>query len=285
MGIVLLRTMVVLLMLIFQAGMVQAAKDTVAHHAHLGCGDAVNRNINLPLFPVTQYGGVGDGKTINTLAFQKAFAAASAAGGGIVLVSNGRYLSGTIELLSNTYLEVDQTALIIGSTNIEDYQWSPATNMPAVVYAQGKQNVGIMGLGVIDGNALPGFIASYSKQNDEFSPIMWTGLGPYNCSAECRPRLVEIVQCDNVLVKDITLQNSPDWTSHYLGCTNVLISNIIVTGDYRWPNNDGIDPDSSINVTIEGVNVNTGDDGVCPKSTGGYGNLENLYVTNSILRS
>src|SRR5208282_225893 len=57
-------------------------------------GRAHAQNPPLPVIPtntvlVTKFGAVGDGKTMNTTAIQKTIDAASAAGGGIVLVPEG----------------------------------------------------------------------------------------------------------------------------------------------------------------------------------------------------
>jgi polygalacturonase len=145
-------------------------------------------------------------------------------------------------------------------------------------------DVGVLGNGgVIDGGAIPNFVRQYDYNNDQLLPITWSGM--HGCNGECRPRLVEFDSCINVVVDDVTLQNSPDWTSHYLNCTNVRISNVTVFGDHRWPNNDGIDPDSSINVTISNCYVSTGDDAVCPKTSEGFGPLRNLLVIDSQLSS
>ncbi len=48
---------------------------------------------------------------------------------------------------------------------------------------------------------------------------------------------------------------------------------------------DGIDPDSSVNVTIQNSSIDVGDDGICFKSTAGYGPLQNILVKDCIVRS
>src|ERR1700726_1808169 len=56
------------------------------------------------LFDVRAYGGVGDGKAVDSPAFNRAIEAASAAGGGTVLVPAGVYLCFTIRLKSYVHL-------------------------------------------------------------------------------------------------------------------------------------------------------------------------------------
>lgn len=209
-------------------------------------------------------------------------------------------------LASRVYLNVEGDAVLLGSADRADYG-DPAT--ARMVSAVNATDTGIVGGGVLDGQAVPMFIDSYSRAMDQLEPITWTD-PPYNCTGECRPRLVTFERCSRVLVRDVTLQNSPDWTSHYVGCVNVLVDNVTVHGDYRWPNCDGIDPDStwvapraqtqqaeqwphpprvipcSVNMTIRDSYVNTGDDAVCPKAASGYGQgLSNLLVERVIARS
>ena len=47
-------------------------------------------------FPITKYGAKSDGKTLCTKAFQKAMAACNKAGGGYVVVPQGKWLTGAI---------------------------------------------------------------------------------------------------------------------------------------------------------------------------------------------
>ena len=73
----------------------------------------------------------------------------------------------------------------------------------------------------------------------------------------------------NVTIGGIQLANSHAWTSAYYNCSNLLISGVRIYGDWRMPNNDGIDICSCTNTTIEDVDVDTGDDCISPKSNVG----------------
>src|SRR5215472_9639186 len=59
------------------------------------------------VFVVTDYGAVGDGAKDNTTNIQKTINAAKAAGGGIVEIPAGTFLSGPITLFSRMNLRVD----------------------------------------------------------------------------------------------------------------------------------------------------------------------------------
>ena len=46
-----------------------------------------------------EYGGIGDGKTLNTDLFQRAIHECSNAGGGKITISGGRYMTGKLSLI------------------------------------------------------------------------------------------------------------------------------------------------------------------------------------------
>src|SRR5947199_2479608 len=73
-------------------------------------------------FVLTDFGGVGDGKTMNTDAFRKAIAACKKAGGGEVAVPAGIFVTGPIELTDKMALLIEKGATIRGSENFKDYE-------------------------------------------------------------------------------------------------------------------------------------------------------------------
>ena len=70
---------------------------------------------------VTDYGARGDGVTVNTCAIQQTIDACASAGGGIVLIDKGSYVSGTLILKDNVTLNVAEKATLLGSMNPLDY--------------------------------------------------------------------------------------------------------------------------------------------------------------------
>src|SRR4051812_21749187 len=74
-------------------------------------------SIPLPTIPdrtfnITDFGGIGDGKTLNTDAFAKAIDAIRAAGGGKLIVPAGEFLTGPIQLTSSMELRVEKGATL-----------------------------------------------------------------------------------------------------------------------------------------------------------------------------
>ena len=69
------------------------------------------------------------------------------------------------------------------------------------------------------------------------------------------------------------------------GTTNTLVERVTVRGDWLYPNNDGIDPQSGENITIQDCDVDVADDGVCPKDSAEFGPLTNVTVRRTRIRS
>ena len=115
-------------------------------------------------FDVRKYGAKGDGTTKNTVAIQKAIDACTKAGGGRVILMDGVYLSGPIQLKDGVNLYIDGTAKFLASPDIKDYPNWPdpkhiiTENMPrghrnaCIIFADEAERISITGRGVIDAN-------------------------------------------------------------------------------------------------------------------------------------
>jgi polygalacturonase len=112
-------------------------------------------------FKLTDYGGVGDGTTMNTGAFAKAIEACKKAGGGAVVVPAGIYLTGPIKLVSRMALVVEKGAVIQASDKFADFDLpdplpdtqSELNRLKPTPLITGSKliDVAIRGAGTIDG--------------------------------------------------------------------------------------------------------------------------------------
>ncbi len=109
-------------------------------------------------YNIADFGGVGDGKTLNTKAFESAFSAASEAGGGRIIVPKGTWLTGPIQFKSHITLHLELGALIQFSKNFDDYplvksdyEGQPEIRCISPLWAEGVDNIAITGEGIIDG--------------------------------------------------------------------------------------------------------------------------------------
>ncbi|HEU0140306.1 MAG TPA: glycoside hydrolase family 28 protein [Bryobacteraceae bacterium] len=219
-------------------------------------------------FDVRAHGAKGDGVTLDSPAIQKAIDAAFSAGGGVVVLPAGNYLSGTLVLKSNVSLRLYPGATLWASKRAEDY------NPRRLIYAVDAENIAVEGQGTINGNG----DTWWDKQ---------TGRRSYKAMPGRPSPLLEFVNSRNVRVQDVSIRQAPGWAIHPLECDGVLIRGIRIIADPRGPNTDGIDPDSSRNVLIADSFIDTGDDAIVIKTTGQRGGKilpsENITITNCVL--
>ena len=235
------------------------------------------------VYNIRTYGAVGDGKTNDAQAIQKAVDACNAAGGGTVLVPAGsKYLAGPFNLKSFVEFYVETGATVLASPNENLYTQSAfkENKGEGTIWIGGEniQQVSIDGGGIIDGNGIS-FMGA--EDGDSYD------LKPFNI-VDPRPHLMTIIGCNTLRIHDITIRNSAYWTVHLVGCTDVAISDVSILNSVKIRNSDGIDLDHSKQVRINNCNIESGDDGICFKNRreyAEYGPCENITVNNCILTS
>jgi hypothetical protein len=225
------------------------------------------------------FGAKGDGKTLDTNSIQKAIDACAKAGGGTVYFPSGKYLSGTLFLKSYITLYLDAGAVLVGSKNLSDYpvtvskirSYTDNYTNKSLIYGEGLENIAITGRGTLDGNGASFKPSGDLRKSDRFA---WF---------KARPFMIRIINCKNVLVKEVTLINSAMWLQHYLACEDVNINGITVNSRVNG-NNDGIDIDGCNNVRISNCNIISGDDAIVLKSSLDKP-CKNVTITNCMISS
>lgn len=214
---------------------------------------------------ITEFGAVGDGITLNTKAFQNAiFYLNSYAdkGGAKLFVPAGRWLTGSFDLISHLTLWLDKDAVILGSTNSED--WPVVDPLPS--YGRGRELPGGRHRSLIYGCNLTDVIITGNNGTIDGQGSIWWSKFRNKTLDHTRPHLVELINSTEVLISNATFLNSPFWTIHPVYCSNVTVQNVTIIVPFGSPNTDGIDPDSSDNVCIEDCYISTGDDLISIKS-------------------
>ncbi|KRD61318.1 glycoside hydrolase [Flavobacterium sp. Root935] len=230
---------------------------------------------------ITAYGAVGDGKTLNTKAIQKAIDAANKNKGGRVIFSKGKFLSGSIVLKSGVELFFEEGAVLLGSINPNDYP--KYGEIRALIVANESKNIAVNGKGIIDGQGreLALAIDSLHHTGVRIDPkYNYRRMRP----EDGRGKLISFVKCDSITMTHITLKNSPGWVQCFTDCKNIVIDAMQVNSRAYW-NNDGIDIDGCENVRITNCNVNAADDGICLKSEVPGLHNNNIYIANCTIRS
>ncbi|MEP6646324.1 MAG: glycoside hydrolase family 28 protein [Saprospiraceae bacterium] len=233
-------------------------------------------------YNILDYGAKADGKTLNTRQIQFAIDAAYSDGGGRVIIPAGRFLSGSIILKTGVELYLQKKATLLGST--DSRQYIKLNRWMALIMADNQADIMISGNGEIDGQgrqlALNIDSLFYIGQ---FDSIHYE-LIEKRPRADWRPQVIELVNCKNIAVRNITIKNSASWVQTYDRCTNLLLDHIRVESDDYW-NNDGIDVQDCKNVRITNCFVNSADDGICLKSQSSELFCDSIYISNCTIRS
>jgi polygalacturonase len=216
---------------------------------------------------------------LNTSFIQSTIDACAKGGGGTVFIPAGRYLSGTLFLKSNITLHLDAGAVLVGSKNLQDYpvtiskirSYTDNYTDKSLIYGEDLNHIGITGTGTIDGNG-----ASFDADGELRKKELFE-------SYKARPYLIRIINCKDILVRDVSILNSPMWVQHYLSCDGINIDGISVRSRVNH-NNDGIDIDGCYNVRIANCEIISGDDAIVLKSTLDRP-CRNITVTNCVISS
>ena len=238
-------------------------------------------------YDVTKYGAKKDSSAKATAAIKKAIDAAAKAGGGTVYFPAGKYLTGPVHLKSNITIFIDAGAELHFSDDFDDYlpmvesryEGVDVTSFSPLFYANGAENIAITGRGLIDGHGTKWwhFVEGYkegqprSKWQLEFDRLNKDILLPDDPKQMkrgfLRPPFIQFMNCKNILIQGITIQNSPFWTINPQFCDNVTIHAVTVLNPKRLaPNTDGINPESCSNVRISDCFISVGDDCITIKS-------------------
>jgi polygalacturonase len=196
-------------------------------------------------------GATGDGLTLDTPAIQKAIDACADAGGGRVLFPPGHYLSGTIRLRSGVTLQLEAEARLIGTSNLDLYsQPQPQEIMleskwgkwhRALIVAENAHDIGITGLGVIDGNKV-------------FDPA---------CEERMRgPHASNIANCHGVTLRDVTIVDAANYAFFAQISDDLEFRNVKIIGGWDGIHWRGAPERWCHNVKIIGCQFYTGDDAI-----------------------
>ena len=235
-------------------------------------------------YVITDFGAIGDSKTLNTEAIQKAINTAHNKGGGRVVVPKGVFRSGSIVLKSNVEFHVSKNGTLLGSTNPKDYL--KISRWKSLILADNEINISISGKGIIDGQGgelalhidslfYAGEIDSVHYNFVEMRPKYYL-----------RPQLIEFIKCNNIKVLDITLRDAACWVQTYDRCKYLVVDKVKVVSDAYW-NNDGIDIVGCQNVQVTNCDINSSDDGICLKTEkkGPDAVCDSIYIANCRVRS
>lgn len=239
-------------------------------------------------YDVRDFGAVGDGIAIDSSAFNRAIEAASAKGGGTVVVPPGHYLCFSIRLKSYITLLLMNGSVIeaadprkhagqydlpenVYEEQYQDYGVSHFHN--SLIYGDNVNDIAIIGKGLIHGLGLDregptprwhGMAGYRSPAEQGLTPDQARRAIPREMAYEGRGNKgIGLTGCRNVLLRDFTILQGGHFACYVLGSTNVRIDGLTVDTD-----RDGIDIDCCRDVRVTNCTVNAPkDDAIVLKSS------------------
>ncbi len=216
---------------------------------------------------VRSFGAHGDGVREDTAAIQTAINMAPE--NSRIYFPEGTYLTLPLTLRSHITIELEEGAVILGSTDRERYPILPGMihdtygkEVPiagfegieqeayqSLIQGSFVKDVRIVGKGKIDGNG----------QNGDW----WKNFHEFPAK---RPRAVFLNRCEDVTLHGITVSNSPSWHIHPYFSKNISVLDCFVSAPKVSPNTDALDPESCDYVDIIGCRFSVGDDCIAVKS-------------------
>ncbi len=269
-------------------------------------------------FNIKDEGAVGDGLFMNTEIINKTIRRCADAGGGTVIIPAGLWLTGPITMKSHVNLHLDEGALVSFSSDLNDYELIKSGSkydIPSLINGEKLVDVAITGRGIFNGTGeawrpvkkekmsgatwkellksggsltsdgkiwypREGAVAAEdflkTKKSSGMTYEDYQGAKPY-----LRPYMLNLEDSKNVLVEGITLQNSPKFCMLLRDIDGLIIKDVKALNDWWAQNGDGLDLSGCKNVLMYNCTVNTGDDGICMKSSGSGNSgfrLENVVI-------
>lgn len=212
---------------------------------------------------IVDYGACGNGKIDCTEIIQLAIERCE--NGDRVIIPRGTFLTGAIFLKSNMTLVIEYGACLLGTKDLKKYplmkyrfEGCEQLCHCSLINTDNKlfENITIEGGGEIDAS---GEYLCFAELNS-------------NCAQ--RGRAVCMMNVRNLIIRNVTIRQSPSWCLHLLFCKEVIIDNVHINTQFdkngliykNIINGDGIDIDSCERVKIVNTLVASQDDCISVKS-------------------
>lgn len=263
-----------------------------------------NNETELDVYDIRAFGASVDASfKTNREAINNAIRLANENGGGLVLVSGGKYLCANVELLSNVTLRIEKDSALTNITYAQDKEENTEFHAVeknnsiyknALIYANNAENITIEGPGRLEGNG-----ATYcdpAVDDSLFLPLDDFNLKTYvyehrkrimfgKESEMLRDFILGINFCKNVTIRNLEIYEAGSWTCRMENNEDLLFERVVINNNLRVANSDGIDIVGGKNVTIRKCFIATGDDAICLKTEANTDAIENVLIEDCEITS
>lgn len=218
---------------------------------------------------ITEFGGVGDGRTLNSEAFAKAIDALVAKGGGTLSVPAGIWLTGPIVFKSNINLHLEDRSVILFSPDKSLYpivetsfEGLDTRRCQSPISGKNLENIAITGSGAIDGNGQYWRPLKKQKVSDAYWKSATSGKGVFKRADYWMPSK-QYVYGDSIADMNVpkNLKTDAEWNAihdflrpvmiSFISCKNVLFQDVILQNSPAW----NVHPLMCENVILDRVQV------------------------------
>lgn len=226
---------------------------------------------------------------------------------GEAVLRGGIYHSSPFSVPSHSRLVIEKDAELVFIPDFTLYppvftRWEGVQCwcMHPCIFINESVDVKIVGEGIIDGSGEKWWKTCLEKKKKNRTPeteleLQFAALNPDYRNQPgggggrefqfLRPPLLQIRKSHDVLIEGVTFRKSPFWTVHPLFSEDITIKDVSIINPYDAPNTDGIDIESSSNVSVLSSSVDVGDDGIAIKSGSGLeGRRDNVPSRNILIK-
>jgi len=157
-------------------------------------------------------------------------------GARVVVPSPGKFVTGTLYLKTGVELYLEDGATRIGSTNRFDYHFG--SRWMALLMAENESDFKVTGAShfslIIDGQGqqLAVNIDNLIHEGKIIDPEYTN-----RPNEKRRPQIIEFINCRNITISNIQINNPSGWNQTYKQCTGLNLLDVVVNSDAYWNNN------------------------------------------------
>jgi polygalacturonase len=193
-----------------------------------------------------------------------------------IVFKKGEYFCGPLFFHSDMEVVFEEGSIFHLSDEETDFMKIPTRiagiemdGYPALLNFISCRNVQIHGKGVLLGNGKRWYEKYWGidkkggmRKEYDANGLRWA------CDYDCfRPKMILFQNCSDMDISDLTLKDSPFWNFHILYSSDICARNLtILSEDENSPSTDGIDIDSSHDISIRDCMISTNDDAISIKS-------------------
>lgn len=210
---------------------------------------------------VTEHGAVGDGVTVNTPTIQEMIDACAAAGGGVIVVPEGVFVSGALFFKPGVNLELQKDAVLKSTTNRANFpviytRWEGNERYWTSGFLNfiGGNDVTVTGEGTVDGSGLgwgsarqprppaekwppPAWVAPVAgsaplPRVEDVYPLPWPTTDTINVAPD--PGKLPPINAAGIAIPGGGGRPLPPRTIVFQNCTNVRVSGVRLKNQASW---------------------------------------------------